>query len=127
VSLISAFLFIVILLEMFHAKRPFGRSWKDDQIPVRLPVHSCWGLKLKRTGRYLQARDAPTPYQLTFQDPATPGMEGIIDLHHEIMFYIIVIITFVLWMLVRIVILFRSESLYLPYSGITHDAGLEWW
>ena len=40
--------------------------------------------------------DAPLPYQLTFQDPATSGMEGIIDLHHEIMFYVVIIITFVL-------------------------------
>jgi hypothetical protein len=40
--------------------------------------------------------DIPEPWQISFQDPATPGMEGIIDLHHEIMFYLVVIITFVL-------------------------------
>ena len=54
--------------------------------------------------------DAPLPYQLTFQDPATAGMEGIIDLHHEIMFYIILIVTFVFWMLVRVVMIFKEPG-----------------
>jgi len=53
-------------------------------------------------------------------------MEGIIDLHHEIMFYIIIIITFVLWMLVRIVMLFSSDRPALSYTKITHCEELEW-
>jgi cytochrome c oxidase subunit 2 len=53
-------------------------------------------------------------------------MEGIIDLHHEIMFYLVVIITFVLWMLVRIVILFNSKVMPKPYSSVTHHTNLEW-
>jgi hypothetical protein len=31
--------------------------------------------------------DSATPYQLGFQDPATPIMEGIIDLHHDLAFF----------------------------------------
>jgi cytochrome c oxidase subunit 2 len=53
-------------------------------------------------------------------------MEGIIDLHHEIMFYVVLIITFVLWMLVRIVVLFGAETLSLPHSNVAHNATLEW-
>ena len=30
--------------------------------------------------------------QISFQDPATPIMEGIIDLHHNIFYYLIIII-----------------------------------
>jgi len=33
--------------------------------------------------------DAPKPYQFGFQEPASNVMEGIIDLHHDIMFFII--------------------------------------
>jgi len=33
--------------------------------------------------------DAPTSYQFGFQDPASNIMEGIIDLHHDIMFFLI--------------------------------------
>jgi hypothetical protein len=71
-------------------------------------------------------KDAPLPYQLTFQDPATPGMEGIIDLHHEIMFYVIIVITFVFWMTARIVVLFNVSSPALPYSAVREHLGLEW-
>lgn len=43
-----------------------------------------------------------------FQDPATPLMEGIIDLHHHILFFIIVIIILVLWLLFIIVFKFTT-------------------
>jgi len=33
--------------------------------------------------------DATHEWQFGFQDPATPLMEGIIDLHHDIMFFLI--------------------------------------
>ena len=35
--------------------------------------------------------DRPRIAQIGFQDPATPIMEGIIDLHHTIFFYLIVL------------------------------------
>jgi cytochrome c oxidase subunit 2 len=38
--------------------------------------------------------------QFGFQDPATPSMEGIIDLHHDLMFFLVIIVIFVLWFLV---------------------------
>lgn len=41
--------------------------------------------------------------QLNFQDSATAVMEGIIDFHHDIQFYLIVIVTFVTWMLFSII------------------------
>jgi cytochrome c oxidase subunit 2 len=41
--------------------------------------------------------------QFDFQDPVTPIMEGIIDFHHDIQFYLIVIVTFVAWCLASIV------------------------
>jgi len=50
--------------------------------------------------------DFPRGYQISFQDPASPIMEGIIDLHHNILFYLILIFALVLWMLRQII--FRS-------------------
>jgi len=41
----------------------------------------------------LYLNDVPTPYSLYFQDSASPAMEGIIELHDTIMFYIILITT----------------------------------
>jgi len=31
--------------------------------------------------------DAAKPWQLGFQDPATPTMEGIVNFHHDLMFF----------------------------------------
>nr|VDD26757.1 unnamed protein product [Brassica rapa] len=45
--------------------------------------------------------DAAEPWQLGSQDAATPIMQGIIDLHHDIFFFLILILVFVLWILVR--------------------------
>lgn len=43
--------------------------------------------------------DAPVLWQTGFQDPATPVMEGIINLHHDFIFFFILIFVFVLWIL----------------------------
>jgi cytochrome c oxidase subunit 2 len=89
----------------------------------------CWqvvGLNVE-AGEILCAwkkKDAPLPYQLSFQDPATPNMSGVIDLHHEIMFFLVIIVTFVLWMLVRTVILFKTQSKF-PAEGTTESVDLE--
>jgi hypothetical protein len=44
---------------------------------------------------YAQKMDAAVPGQLNFQTPATEIMEKIVDLHHDLMFFIIVIVVFV--------------------------------
>lgn len=58
--------------------------------------------------------DAPEPWQYGFQDPATPVMEGIVDLHHDICFFLIVILVFVLWMLSRTLFYFNQSRNPIP-------------
>lgn len=41
--------------------------------------------------------------QTTFQDPATPIAEGIIDIHHHVFFFLIVVFIAVSWVLYKIV------------------------
>jgi len=41
--------------------------------------------------------------RINFKDPATAVMEGIIDFHHDIQIYLIIIVTFVAWMLFSVV------------------------
>lgn len=53
-----------------------------------------------------------------FQEPATPVMEGIVDLHHYITFYLALILGFVLWILYDVLIQhFEIFSIFrkLPY------------
>src|SRR5690606_24374056 len=42
-----------------------------------------------------QIIDIPNNDFIPFQKPATPAMEGIIDLHHDILFLLIIILTIV--------------------------------
>ena len=45
--------------------------------------------------------DAAVPWQIGFQDPATPIMEGIINFHNHIMFFLVITGLFVCWLLFR--------------------------
>jgi len=66
--------------------------------------------------------DAPINWQYGFQDSATPIIEGIINFHHDLMFFIIVIIVFILWIILRIVYLFTDNK---NISNVTHHTVLE--
>jgi cytochrome c oxidase subunit 2 len=52
--------------------------------------------------------DSSTPWQISFQDPATPVMEGIINLHHDLMFFITFIFFFVLVVMARTLYYFNG-------------------
>ena len=43
-----------------------------------------------------------------FQDPASTIMEGIINLHHDLMFFIVAVAVFVSWVLARTLVHFRA-------------------
>ena len=62
--------------------------------------------------------DVPTPYACYFQDSATPNQEGILELHDNIMFYLLVILGLVSWMLYTIVITYSKNPI--AYKYIKH-------
>lgn len=66
--------------------------------------------------------DYAEPWQILFQDPATPIMEGIINLHHDIMFVLIVIAVLVAWMLYRSIALFKDNP---KPQDFTHNETIE--
>jgi heme/copper-type cytochrome/quinol oxidase subunit 2 len=68
--------------------------------------------------------DAPTPWQMGFQDSATKGMQGIVDLHHDICFFLAAILVFVLWLGARIVIAFHHTRQPIP-ERFNHHTNLE--
>jgi cytochrome c oxidase subunit 2 len=37
-------------------------------------------------------------------------MEGIVDLHHDVMFFLVIVCIFVLYLLLRVAVLFRQEK-----------------
>ncbi|XP_071734021.1 cytochrome c oxidase subunit 2-like [Rutidosis leptorrhynchoides] len=68
--------------------------------------------------------DAAEPWQLGSQDAATPMMQGIIDLHHDIFFFLILILVFVSRILVRALWHFRKEKNPIP-QRIVHGTTIE--
>lgn len=68
--------------------------------------------------------DSAEKWQISFQDSATPVMEGIVNLHHDIFFFMIIILTFVLWMLSRTVWLFHHKRNPEP-SRVIHGTTIE--
>lgn len=63
------------------------------------------------------------PWQFGFQEPASPIMEGIVDLHHDIMFFLTIILIFVLYMLMRTLTLFLASKK--NYVKIVHGTVIE--
>jgi cytochrome c oxidase subunit 2 len=57
----------------------------------------------------MEVYDAAVPWQFGFQDPASPIMQGIIELHNDIMALMIFILFFVMWMLFRSVVCFEES------------------
>jgi cytochrome c oxidase subunit 2 len=68
--------------------------------------------------------DAPENWQVGFQDPATPVMQGLIDLHHDLLFFIIVILIFVIWMGTRTLYHFHHTKNPIP-EKIIHGTTIE--
>ena len=56
--------------------------------------------------------DVAEPWQINFQDPATPVLEGIIDFHNDLMILLTVIGVMVFWVLGRCIIIFDNNFFY---------------
>ena len=68
--------------------------------------------------------DAAQPWQFGFQDPATPVMQGLINLHHDICAFMVFILLFVCWMLGRAI--YKFDALRNPVPAkIIHGTFIE--
>lgn len=62
--------------------------------------------------------DVAEPWQINFQDPATPIAEGMLYFHNYIMFFLISISIFVLWMLYSVFLTNSNVSSKFSHSSI---------
>ena len=67
--------------------------------------------------------DAPRPWGLYFQDSASPQMEALVELHDNIMFYLVIVLFAVGWILVAIM----TKQLVSPISNkyVNHGSLVE--
>jgi cytochrome c oxidase subunit 2 len=69
--------------------------------------------------------DIAYPWQITFQDPATSTIWGIIQLHDTIISVLIGVGVFVFWLLARAIMRFEASVNPIPEKNFTHSTPLE--
>ena len=69
--------------------------------------------------------DAPSPWGLYFQDSATPQMEGLIELHDNIMYYLVIILFSVGWILLSIVRNYIESKSPISHKYLNHGTLIE--
>lgn len=69
--------------------------------------------------------DAAQPWQLGFQDSATPGFTGLVTLHNTIAFYLIVISFSVFWVLGSLMYNYNTTKSPIAHKYLTHGTLLE--
>jgi heme/copper-type cytochrome/quinol oxidase subunit 2 len=69
--------------------------------------------------------DAPSPWGIYFQDSATPQMEGLVELHDNIMYYLVIILFSVGWILVSVVRNYISTKSPISHKYLTHGTLIE--
>jgi cytochrome c oxidase subunit 2 len=69
--------------------------------------------------------DVAEPWQILFQDSGTKIMEGIVNLHNWILFYLIIISIFVLWFLIVIIKEFNSAHHPISYRKLKDGTLIE--
>lgn len=69
--------------------------------------------------------DIATPWGIYFQDSATPQMEGLIELHDNIMYYLVVILFAVGWILLSIVRNYIETKSPIAHKYLIHGTLIE--
>nr|ABX45143.1 cytochrome oxidase subunit 1/2 [Heterostelium pallidum] len=131
-SLITAIGLLFFFANIFSAyvkSSTINEQIKNIQIKKEHVMKSMIGL--------ISLLDISRAGQIGFQDPATPIMEGIIDLHNFIFFYLIIVSVFIGWVFIRILWRFSYKwrypekgdmeifSKFLIYNKITHGTAIE--
>ncbi len=69
--------------------------------------------------------DAPSPWGIYFQDSATPQMEGLVELHDNIMYYLVIILFSVGWILLSIIRNYVNKKSPISHKYLTHGTLIE--
>jgi heme/copper-type cytochrome/quinol oxidase subunit 2 len=69
--------------------------------------------------------DAPSPWGLYFQDSATPQMEGLVELHDNIMYYLVIILFAVGWILLSIIRNYVNTKSPISHKYLVHGTMIE--
>ena len=77
------------------------------------------------TNSNIHNNDTPRPWGIYFQNSATPQMEGLVELHDNILFYLVIILFAVGWMLTSILKKHSNLQLSIPSKHVNHGTLVE--
>jgi hypothetical protein len=69
--------------------------------------------------------DTPEPWTIGFQDGVSPGFSGIVELHDNIFFYLVVIAILVFWMLGSTIYYFNYDRTKISHKYLVHGTLIE--
>jgi cytochrome c oxidase subunit I len=126
ISLLIIFYFFFIVYEGLTEGYERLRIREAKELNDTIEAYWINRLFISRTKQSIIFCDAPKNWQIGFQEPATPIMEGIINFHNDLIYIVVIIIIFVLYILLRIVYLFNSKYPENKHIiSITHNTILE--
>ena len=157
ISTFATLVFLVVLFDAFWYKRPvaYGRVHQsvidsfaltlyatpkgfdamyelDEYLEKHGLADFAWTIAVKRPTFLLPLIGLPTHHSkaVAFQTPASPIMEGIVDLHHDIMLFLVFIMVFVLYLLIVVIVQFSDDNTKFNvygYAGdnVTHNTPIE--
>ena len=116
----------------------FSLSLQASIVPTPEKIISTYNLcllscvlVLTYVGNYLNVSynteycDTPRPWGVYFQDSATPQMEGLVELHDNILFYLVIILFGVGWILVSIARNYTNEKSPISHKYLNHGTLIE--
>jgi len=69
--------------------------------------------------------DAPQPWQLGFQDSASPSFTGIVELHNSIFFFLVVIAVGIFWVIGSTIYYYSSKNSPIVHKYLNHGTLIE--
>ena len=89
-----------------------------------LPIYKII-IAISLIGNNIDHNDTPRPWGIYFQNSATPQMEGLVELHDNILFYLVIILFAVGWILASILKKYSNLQLTIPSKHVNHGTLVE--
>ena len=138
VPLISLFENSLIELESNQNEKTFVNKSETKNIGFAPALQSKYSISLfyclfflsslfksERGSTLVEYCDTPRPWGIYFQDSATPQMEGLVELHDNILFYLVIILFGVGWILVSIIKNYTNTESPISHKYLNHGTLIE--
>jgi len=122
ISAFSIVCFAITIYDFLNFGQNIGTDnpWKDHNFTFGLFQKNISGVVSVKVNT-LKILSEEFERMCSFTDPATSVMEGMLNLHHDILFIMIVITVFVVWLIYRTVYFFNSDNNQFWFYTINND------